>query len=158
MESDEKYLEEYLLKKAELEAKGELWRLRVTQEEFLKEIQRLRKYEIDTKENCTLNEYHIQRNIEGTISVMLMESCTLEEMKEQAKRINEESEKYFAEEAPMIRELLKLIKTPLKFRDSAKIYRWIFRNQISIDLLPLKVKEEFLKTRHYTMLKNMEKI
>lgn len=158
MESNEKYLEKYLLKKSELEAKGELWRLRVTQEEFLSEIQRLRKYEIDMKRNSALNEYHIQRNIEGTISVMLMDSCTLEEMKEQAKRINEESEKDFAEEAPMIRELLLLIKTPLKFRDSAKIYLWIFRNQISIDMLPLKVKEDFLKTRHYTILKDMGKI
>jgi len=157
MESDEKYLEEYLLKKAELEAKGELWRLRVTQEEFLKEIQRLRKYEIDAK-NSTLNEYHIQRNIEGTISVMLMESCTLEEMKEQAKRINEESEKDFAEEAPMIKERLVLIETPLKFRDSANIYLWISRNQISIDMLPLKVKDEFTKTRHYKRLKDMKKI
>ena len=157
MESDEKYLEEYLLKKAELEAKDELWRLRVTQEEFLKEIQRLRKYEIDAK-NSTLNEYHIQRNIEGTISVMLMDACTLEEMKEQAKRINEESKKYFAEEAPMIRERLILIKTPLRFRDSANIYLWIVRKQISIDMLPLKVKEEFTKTRHNTMLKNVEKI
>lgn len=157
MESDEKYLEEYLLKKAELETKGELWRLRVTQEEFLKEIQRLRKYEIDAK-NSTLNEYHIQRNIEGTISVMLMESCTLEEMKEQAKRINEESEKDFAEEAPMIKERLVLIETPLKFRDSANIYLWISRNQISIDMLPLKVKDEFTKTRHYKRLKDMKKI
>ncbi|MGI6319698.1 MAG: hypothetical protein ACOXZK_01735 [Bacteroidales bacterium] len=157
MESDEKYLEEYLLKKAELEAKGELWRLRATQEEFLKEIQRLRKYEIDAK-NSTLNEYHIQRNIEGTISVMLMESCTLEEMKEQAKRINEESEKDFAEEAPMIKERLVLIETPLKFRDSANIYLWISRNQISIDMLPLKVKDEFTKTRHYKRLKDMKKI
>ena len=64
MESNEKYLEKYLLKKAELEKKGELWRLRVTQEEFLSEIQRLRKHEIDAKNNSTLNEYHIQRNID----------------------------------------------------------------------------------------------
>lgn len=158
MELNEKYLEEYLLKKAELEKKGELWRLRVTQEEFLSEIQRLRKYEIDMKGNSTLNEYHIQQNIEGTISVMLMDACTLEEVKEQTKRHNEESEKYFAEEAPMIRERLILIKTPLKFRDSANIYRWIFRNQISIDMLPLKVKDEFTKTRHYEALKIMKKI
>lgn len=157
MESNEKYLEKYLLKKAELEEKGDLWRLRVTQEEFLKEIQRLRKYEIDTKGNSTLNDYHIQQNIEGTISIMLMESSTYDEMKEQAKRIHEESENDFAEEAPMIRERLILIKTPLKFRDSAKIYCWIFRNQISIDMLPLKVKEEFMNTRHYEKLKNIKK-
>ena len=42
MESNEKYLEIYFLKKTELEQKGEIWRLRVTQEEFLSEIKRLR--------------------------------------------------------------------------------------------------------------------
>lgn len=158
MESNEKYLEKYLLKKAELEKNGELWRLRVTQEEFLSEIEKLRKFEIERKENNTLNDYQIQQNIEETIFIMLMDSCTFEEMKEQTKRLNEENEKDFAEEAPMIRERLKLIKTPLKFRDSANIYRWIFRNQISIDILSLKVKDEFTKTRHYEILKDMKKI
>ena len=156
MEPNEKYLEKYLLKKAELEKKGELWRLRVTQAEFLSEIERLKEYEIYSKTNSSLNDYHIQRNIEGTISVMLMDACTLEEAKEQTQRLHDESEKRFAEEAPMIRERLLLIETPLKFRDSANIYRWIFRNQISIDMLPIKVKDEFTKTRHYKTLKNMK--
>lgn len=158
MESNEKYLEKYFLKKTELEQKGEIWRLRVTQEEFLSEIKRLREYEIDAKKYGSLNEYHIQRNIEGTISVMLMDACTLEEMKEQTNRNSEASEKRFAEEAPIVREQLKSIETPLKFRDSANIYRWIFRKQISIDMLPLKVKDEFTKTRHFETLKNMKKI
>lgn len=158
MESNEKYLEKYILKKIELEQKGELWRLRVTQEKFLLEIQRLREYEINAKKDSNLNEYHIQRNIEGTISVMLMDAFTLEEAKEQSKRLQEESEKSFAEEAPLIREQLNFIKAPLKFRDSANIYRWIFRNQISIDMLPSKVKDEFTKTRHYETLINMNKI
>src|ERR1035437_2356960 len=96
MESNEKYLEKYFLKKMELEQKGELWRLRVTQVEFLTEIQRLREYEIDAKKNSKLNEYHIQRNIEGTIAVMLMDSFTLEEAKEQTKRQSEASEEEFA--------------------------------------------------------------
>jgi hypothetical protein len=158
MESNEKYLEKYFLKKMELEQKGELWRIRVTQAEFLSEIQRLRQYEIDSKQNSTLNEYSIQRNIEGTISVMLMNILTLEEAKEQAKKHSEASEKEFAEEAPMIRERLKSIKTPLSFRDAANIYRWIFRKQISIDMLPVNVKDEFAKTRHYETLKNRKEI
>jgi hypothetical protein len=158
MESNEKYLEKYFLKKMELEKKGELWRLRVTQVEFLSEIQRLREYEIDAKKNSKLNEYHIQRNIQGTIAVMLMDSFTLEEAKEQTKRQSEASEKEFAEEAPLIRERLKSIKTPLSFRDAANIYRWIFRKQISIDMLPENVKVEFTKTRHYESLKNKKEI
>src|ERR1035437_546650 len=99
MESNEKYLEKYFQKKMELEQKEELWRLRVTQVEFLSEIQRLREYEIDAKKNSNLNEYHIQRSIEGSISVMLMNILTLEEAKEQAKKHSEASEKEFAEEA-----------------------------------------------------------
>jgi len=158
MESNEKYLEKYFLKKSELEQKGEIWRLRVTQEEFLSEIQRLREYEIEAKKNSNLNDYHIQRSIEGTIEIMLMDACTFEEAKEQTNRLREESEKSFAEEAPRIRECLDFIETPLKLSDSANIYRWIFRNQISIDMLPSKVKDEFTKTRHFEKLKKMKKI
>ena len=158
MESNEKYLGEYFLKKTELEQKDEIWRLRVTQEEFLSEIQRLREYEIDARNNSTLNEYHIQRNIEATISIMLMDACTLEEMREQTMIISELSETEFAKDAPNVRVRLKSIKTPLSFQDSAKIYRWIFRKQISFDILPLNVKDEFTKTSHYKTLKNMNKI
>src|ERR1035437_8372112 len=104
MESNEKYLEKYIQKKMELEQRGELWQLRVTQAEFRSEIQRLREYEIDSKQNRTLYEYHIQRNIEATISVMLMDILTLEEAREQEKKLSEASEKEFAEEAPLIRE------------------------------------------------------
>lgn len=157
MESDEKYLKDFLLKKAELQAKGELWRLRITQEEFLKEIQRLRKYEIDAKSG-TLNEYHIQRNITGTISILLMDAYTFEEMNKQSKRLDKEAKKHFAEEVQIIRERINLIKLPLRFRDSANIYRWIFRNQISFEMLPANVKEEFSKTNHYEKLKAMKKL
>jgi len=87
-----------------------------------------------------------------------MDACTLEEAKEQTNRIREESKKSFEEEIPMIKELLNLIETPLTFSDSANIYRWIFRNQISIDMLPSKVKDEFTKTRHFGKLKKMKKI
>lgn len=83
---------------------------------------------------------------------MKMDIHKLKEMKEQAKRIKEQSEKEFTGEAPIIREQLKSINTPLKFRDSAKIYRWIFRGQITIDMLPLNVKNEFTKTKHYEAL------
>ncbi|MFZ4799572.1 MAG: hypothetical protein ACOYMA_18905 [Bacteroidia bacterium] len=158
MESNEKYFEQFFLKKMELEQKGELWRLRVTAEEFLSELQRLRMYEVEANKNSTLNEYHIQRNIEGTISVMLMDACTYEEMKEQAKRLNEAGEKEFADEKPMIRERLKYITTPLKFRDSKNIYCWIFRNQISIEMLTENVRDEFIKTKHYASLKNENKV
>lgn len=154
MESNEKYLEKYFLKKAELERKGEIWRLRVTQEEFLSEIQRLRDYEIDATNTSTLNEYHIQRIIKGSISLMLMNACTLEEAKEQTNCIHEASETGFSEEASMVRERLESIETPLKFSDSANIYRWIIRKQISIDMLPSKVKDGFSNTRHYKILKN----
>ena len=158
MESYEKYLEKYLLKKKELEQKGELWRLRISQEEFFSEINRLREYETDAKIHSKLNEFHIQRNIEGTISTLLMETCTVEEMRGQMKKLNETSEKEFAEDAPMVREQLKSIKTPLKFRDAANIYRWIFRKQISIEILPDRVRDEFVNTHHYVILKRNKKL
>jgi hypothetical protein len=153
MEATEVYLEKYLQIKAELEKKGELWRLRVTQEEFLKEIERLRQYEFDSMQYGTINEYSIQTTIENSITIMLMNKITAEEAKAQADRLNEASEKHFAEEVPKIIERLKFIETPLKFRDSARIYRWIFRKQITIDMLPTAVREEFVKSTHFKRLK-----
>ena len=87
-----------------------------------------------------------------------MDACTLEEAKEQTNRLNVASEKEFAEEAPMIRKRLKTIKTPLKFRDAANIYLWIFRKQISLENLPENLRDEFSKSFHYGFLKRGKKL
>ena len=85
---------------------------------------------------------------------MLKHPLSLEEKLLQVKRnsTKESSEEEFAKEIPMVIEHLKTIKTPLKFRDSANIYRWIYRKQITIDMLPSAVKDEFIKTRHFDIL------
>ncbi len=153
MKSNEEYLNDYHLKKKDLEERGELWRLMVTEEEFISEIERIRKKGIESRKSSSLNEYHIQRNEEGQIGIMLMEKATYEEKLEQAERINKDSEIEFAKEAPEIQKLVKLINTPLKFRDSANIYRWLYRKQITIDMLSENVLKEFITTKHYRNLK-----
>lgn len=153
MKSNEEYLNEYHLKKKELEERGELWRLRVTEDEFISEIERIRKKGIESRKGSSLNEYHLQRNEEGQIEIMLMKNATYEEKLEQAERINKESELEFAKEAPEIQKLVKLINTPLKFKDTRNIYLWLNRKQITIDMLPENVLKEFITTKHYKNLK-----
>lgn len=87
MKTTEEYLIDYLDKKNELSEKGELWRLRVTQEEFLAEIERLRVSEIYQKKSNSLSEYHIQKNVEEMIAALLMGIATLDEMREQTNMI-----------------------------------------------------------------------
>ena len=153
MKSNEEYLNDFHLKKKELEERGELWRLRVTEDEFISEIERIRKESIESRKGSSLNEYHIQRNEEEQIEIMLMEKATYEEAKEQFERLRKSGEEYFAKEAPEIHKLVKLINTPLKFKDSRNIYLWLYRKQITIDMLPENVLKEFITTKHYRNLK-----
>lgn len=87
MKTTEEYLKKYLDHRNELSKKGELWRLRVTEEKFIAEIQRIRDYEIDQKKSSSLNEYHIQKNVEEMIVALLMNNATLEEMTDQTNMI-----------------------------------------------------------------------
>jgi hypothetical protein len=149
MKTTEEYLDDYFDKQNELERKGERWRLRVTPEEFIKEIASIRNYGIETRKQNILTENHIQRNEEAMVSIMLMDRATLEEMREQCNRLKKEGEKSFAEQAPAIQMELKHIQTPLAFNDIANIYTWLWRKQITIEMLSEKVAEEFKRTEHY---------
>jgi len=152
MKTTEEYSKDYFDKLNKFSIKGEQWRIRVTHEEFLKEIEKIRKYEIDERKGNQLNEYHIQRNIEGMISVMLMDSVTFEEAVEQSEKLIKSSEEFFAKEAPEIKLRLESIKTPISFRDSVNIYKWLFRKQITIEMLSEDLFNEFAKTKHYEMI------
>ncbi|MCF8373417.1 MAG: hypothetical protein K9H64_17495 [Bacteroidales bacterium] len=152
MKSNEEYLNDYFQKQNELSRKGELWRLRVTPEEFLSEIDRIRNYEIENKKSNHLNEYHIRRNVDGMIEVMLMDRVTIQEAKEQLNRHRKDSEEYFAEEVPDIKRRLKLIQTPLSFRNIVNIYKWLWYKQITIEMIPENVLTEFIKTKHYAKI------
>jgi ribonucleotide reductase alpha subunit len=158
MESNDFYLIEYDRKVETLTKKNELWRLRVTRQEFINKVEELRIYEVEAKERKYLNDYHIESNIKGSISIMLMDTPTIEEAMEQAERLRKEAEKYFAEEAPEIREIVRKFELPLDKRKKRFIYSSIFRNQITIDDLQTSIKEEFIKTDTYELLtKRMKK-
>jgi len=102
VKTTEEYLNDYFDKQNELSRKGERWRLRVTPEEFLAEIEKIRVFEIEKRKSNTLNEYHIQRSIQGMISIMLMNRVTLDEARDQFERLRKSSEEEFAQEAPEI--------------------------------------------------------
>ena len=149
MKTTEEYSNDYFNRLNELSSKGEQWRIRVTHEEFLSEIERIRSYEIENKKSGHLNEYHIQRNIEGMIEVLLMDKYTIEEAREQFERLREASEEYFSKEALEIKLRLERIEIPLSYRDTANIYRWLLRKQITIEMISENVFNEFVKTKYY---------
>lgn len=153
MKSNQEYLEIYDLKRKELDEKGELWRMKLSKDEFIAEIKKIKKYGIEARKSSKLNNYHIQRNEEAQVSVLLMGKSTKEEMVELVNSLNEKAEEEHKQEIESIVSNLEKIQTPLKFRDITKIYRWIFRKQISIEMLPDNVRNEFIKTKHYEMLK-----
>jgi hypothetical protein len=149
MKTDEEYLDNYFDKYNELKKKNELWRIRVTPQEFLAEIGKIRQYGIKERKGNYLTDYHIQRNEEVMISVLLMDRMTKEEFIEQCGRLNKAAKIEFAAEAFKIQLRVKKLQTPLLFRDVINIYRWLIREQITPEMLSINVLEEFNKTRQY---------
>ncbi len=158
MQPNEFYLAQYNTKVQELTAKNELWRLRVSEQEFLQKIEELRIYEAKEKESKCLNDYHIESNVKGSVAVMLMDKMTIEEMKTQSKRMQEYADIGFQKEAPKIKILAEKITAPITNRDTIYIYRWLFRNQIQLTDLKPDVLKEFQQTRNYQTLINRKKI
>lgn len=71
---------------------------------------------------------------------------TLEEKRAQADRLQKQSEISFALAAPEIQEELKKITTPLSFEYRVDICRWLFRKQITIEMIPKDVLGELQGT------------
>ena len=94
MKTNEEYLEDYFYKQNNLSKKGELWRLRVTEHEFISKIEEIREWGKKARQSNYLNKYHIQRNEEAQVSVMLMDKLTIEECKEQVRILKQESINY----------------------------------------------------------------
>lgn len=152
MKSTEEYLDDYFDNYNELLRKGELWRLRVTLMEFIKEIERARAYGIEARKGGTLTEYHIQRNEEGIIAIALMNLPTTEEVKEQAERIRKIKEERYVKDTPQVREYIRHLQTPLKNDVVAYIYKALWAKQITLEMLPANVLAEFKQTRQYEIL------
>ena len=158
MKSTEEYISDYLEKYTTLMKKGELWRLRVTLNEFIKEIEIIREYGMEQRKSNYHNEFHIQNSQNAMISIKLQGAFTWEEMKAQADKMTEASEIEHAKEIPIILERIKHIQTPLKSTDIGRIYRWLFYKQITLEMLSENVLKEFKKTRQYeTLVKRFNK-
>ena len=107
MKSNEEYLILFKEKYRELEMKNELWRLRVTLEEFKEGLEKARQYGIEARKSSYLNEFHIKSNEEGMVGIMLMNKITKEEFKEQAKQLKEIAGIQFALHAPLAKKAAK---------------------------------------------------
>ena len=152
MKSTEEYISDYVEKYTTLLKKGELWRLRVTLNEFIIEIERIREYGIEQRKSNYLNEYHIQSNQNAMISIMLMDKATHSEAQAQINRLNKADEEEREKETPIVQERIKHIQTPLKFEDIRLIYTWLVYKQITLEMLSENVLKEFKETRQYETL------
>lgn len=157
METNQIYLIDYDSKVEKLKTKDELWRLRVTREEFISKLEELRIYEKEAKERKYFNDYHIERSIKGSIAIMLMDALTFEEAMAQSKILKKEAEKQFAIEAPEMKVLVRKLELPLTIPKKRFIYSSLFRKQITLDDLQISVKDEFKNTEQYESLLKRKK-
>ena len=149
MKTNEEYLDDYVAKVNKFARKGESWRLTITPTEFIEEIEKIRVRCIESRERGHLCESWIQNNAAGSVMLLLQGEITLEEMKAQSAWLHKEHKKRFAKDAPKIQEKLKTIQSPFDFADARHIYRWLCRQQITIEMLSEEVIQEFKETNLY---------
>ena len=131
--------------------------MRVTLIEFIEGVERIRVDGEEKRKNNYFNEFAIQSSQNNSIEIMLMDKLTWEEKRAQTIALNEGKNEYFASKSPLIIENLKYIKIPLNFEDVINIYKWLFRKQITLEMLPKDVLNEFKETRQYkTIIKRLK--
>jgi len=150
MKSKEYYINRYREQKRDLEQRNELWRLcQETEEIFIKKLDEI----FDRfSTNSFLNEFHKESSTKASLEILLQKRLSLDEMKEQTRKIKIASEESFRKEAPKIKKYVSNMSVPLTISDLSHIYIWLFRKQITLDDLPLKVKKEFTHSKQYTNL------
>jgi hypothetical protein len=75
--------------------------------------------------------------------------ATTEEVRAQFEISRKRGEISFAKDAPKVQEYLKEITTPLSNEDARDIGRWLFRKQITIEMIPKDVLVEWKETGMY---------
>ena len=160
MKSTEEYISDYLDNYTSILKQGELWRMGPTLNEFIKKIDEIRERGKDDRKRNYKNEYTIQSNQDGAISVLFMSLriWSFEEQKAQFDRLRKDADESRKKEIPLIEEEIKQFRAPLKFRDIKIIYKWLFYKQITLDMLPYEVLNEFKETSQYqTIIKRLNK-
>ncbi len=157
LKTKEAYINDYRERYKALEAKNELWRLRVTEAEFIIKLDEIFAYAIKEKKSNCLNDYAIESNQKGAIAVMMMNVLTIEEAKAQFERNRILANEYFQEAAPEIQERIKNYILPLNQYKIRTINSALQRNQITIDMFPPQIKAAFVLTRQYESLVKRQK-
>ncbi len=65
-----------------------MWRLRVTEQEFLAEVEKIRALGAEARKSNYQNEFSIKSGEDGQVAILLMDTVTIEEAREQVKRLN----------------------------------------------------------------------
>jgi hypothetical protein len=150
--TNQEYLQQYNEKYNSLANKNELWRLKVTQQEFMQQIAALRVYEAQQQQSNYFNAYTVDSNIKGSIAIILMDKLTFEEAMAQSKVNQLLNKEIYRKEAPEVKSKVQQFLTPLSFGNIKYIYAGLFRNQIKLSDLPPNVLEEFKQTAQFKSL------
>jgi hypothetical protein len=154
----EEYFEMYVENYNLLKEKDELWRLKCTAQEFKAQVSEMLKEYYSNISKDKYEEYRKQSNVNGKISILLMDLQTHEEIKQQFENHRKLTEKYFAESAPKIQEYVATLWAPLLFDEVITISKAIFRKQITLEMLPDDVLEAFTVTSQNEYLKRRGKV
>ena len=132
MKTNEEYIKAYWANFIKLKGRNELWRLNYTLNEFILKVKEIRD---ESEKRRKTGEIQLMLNGEPLADqqafvLLLQNKITYEEALAQAERMENESKKKRAEEAPQIQKELKMLQTPLSIEDMRFIYRALWRKYL----------------------------
>ena len=155
----EDYFDDYLDRYNILLKRNELWRLKLTPIQFIQKVEEIKLHGNEARKRGLLNEYHIERNEMGKISILLMDKLTWEEVMNDIDRLKKLKKEFIDEEALEIHKYLKGIRTPLDREIIRVIHSGLIHNQISLLSIPQHLLDEFIETEHFRIfLKRVLKV
>lgn len=92
------------------------------------------------------------------IEIALMDKLTIEEAKGQFEIMQKSELDFYKTDAPRLQKNTKNLQPPLKFKNIIAIYKGLLVKQITLEMIPEKVLEEFKKTRQYEIIKRLHSL
>jgi hypothetical protein len=154
MKTTEELFDDYLDVYNDLKRKNELWRLKVSPNEFLEKVKSLNEEVNETKNGSPLELAMRIRKFKIEIAKLVSSRLTNDEIKKQFEAINKATQITFELEKESIKNQINKIESPITSKERINIYKWIGRNQIAFSDLPNHIQEEFKQTSKYQNLLN----
>lgn len=149
MKSIEDYIDDYLDKYNKLSKEEGIRVLKFTPEEFIRRAEEIQAFQMEFNQKGYFNERKIAREVDSMFRLLLQDEVIENGSNEQFEERKKARAEHYARDAPKIQAYIKGIQAPVEFGDVVILYNALSRNQITLEMIPSDVLEEFKQTRQF---------